>query len=380
MIRRWTSLTAFLSVLCNVGIRAQAPDNMIYNPSFEEHRRCPEKIDALGVMTSVDAWWQPTKGSSDYFNACGSRDCNVPRNKMGNQEAHNGVAYCGIYCSQENYREYLQTELKEPLQAGQRYRISFWVSLADKSPHAVASIGALFTEHMIADTSSWDILMERETTDYEQQQSMSIASYLHPQVANNHDSVLLDSKTWHEISGEFVARGGERFLTIGNFADFNHSNVTPTNNSNAILQGAYYYIDDISVTPVDSAITERKQIPPAIPAVGEVTTIHGIYFATGKSEILPQSYNALQRLLQILNANPDMRIELRGHTDNQGTADFNMRLSQARADAVAQYLIECGINAKRISTQGFGKTMPIDTNDTPQGRSNNRRVEYRIME
>lgn len=379
MRRHWTTIVAFLALLHSAAVVAQAPDNMVYNPSFEDYSRCPERIDALGVMTQVDAWWQPTKGSSDYFNACAKRDCAVPRNKMGVQSPHNGLAYCGIYCSQENYREYLQTQLKQPLQAGQRYHVSFWVSLADKSPHAVASIGALLTKEMIADTSSWDILTDRETTDIDDAQQQTIATWLQPQISNNKDSVLSDTKGWHEVCGEFVAQGGEQFLTIGNFAPFNHSTVTSTDNVNAVLQGAYYYIDDVSVTAVEPQSQGVAKQEVAMPKAGEVKTLHGIFFAIGKSDIMPQSYNALQHLLELLRQNPDIRIVLRGHTDNQGTADFNMRLSQARAEAVANYLIERGIDSRRLSSQGFGKTMPIESNDSPEGRSRNRRVEYQIM-
>lgn len=379
MIRRWTTVAALLALLHCGSLYAQALDNMVYNPSFEEYIRCPQKIEAMGVMTDVEAWWQPTKGSSDYFNACGSRDCAVPRNKMGNQIAYNGQAYCGIYCSQASYREYLQTQLKQPLKAGHRYRVSFWVSLADKSPHAIATIGALFTRDMIADTTSWDILMERETPENEGAEHISIATYLQPQVVNNKDSILANSKIWQEVVGEFVAEGGEQFLTIGNFADFNHSTVTSTESTNAVLQGAYYYIDDVCVIPLDQTDTAETPAKRPVPRAGEVKTLYGIYFATGKSDILPQSYNELKRLLETLQENPGMRIELRGHTDNQGTADFNMKLSEARATAVAEYLIGKGIDAQRLTTLGFGKTMPVEGNATPEGRSRNRRVEYRVL-
>lgn len=379
MRRHWTTIVVFLALLHSTAAIAQTPGNMVYNPSFEDYSRCPQKIDALGIMTEVDAWWQPTKGSSDYFNACAKRDCSVPRNKMGVQEPHDGLAYCGIYCSQENYREYIQTQLKQPLQKGQRYRVSFWVSLADKSPHAVASLGALFTEEMIADTASWEILTDRETIDINDAQQQTIATWLQPQVSNSKDSVLADSKGWHEICGEFVAQGGERYLTIGNFAPFNHSAVTSTDHVNAVLQGAYYYIDDVCVTAAvpSTQVIAEQDLP--MPKAGEVKTLNDIFFATGKSDILPQSYNALQQLLELLRQHPGIRIELRGHTDNQGTADFNMKLSLARAEAVANYLIARGIDARRLSTQGFGKTMPIADNDTPEGRSKNRRVEYQVI-
>ena len=379
MIQRWITIGSLL-ILLHCGIaRAQTPDNMVYNPSFEEYIRCPQKIEALGIMTEVEAWWQPTKGSSDYFNACGSRDCAVPRNKMGYQTAHNGQAYCGIYCSQASYREYLQTELKQPLKAGSRYRVSFWVSLADKAPHAVATLGAFFSREMISDTTSWDILMERETPDSKENENIIIATYLQPQVVNHKDSILTNSKEWHEIVGEFVAEGGERFLTIGNFADFNHSKVTDINNTTSVLQGAYYYIDDVCVTSLDNPDSATETVKVPAPKEGEVKTLHGIYFATGKSDILPQSYNALKHLLETLQENPEMRIELRGHTDDQGTASFNMKLSEARAAAVAIYLIGKGIDEKRLTTLGFGKTMPVESNATPEGRSRNRRVEYRVL-
>lgn len=377
MIRRWTTLAALLVLFKGGSLKAQAPDNMVYNPSFEEYSRCPQRIDALGVMTSVDAWWQPTAGSSDYFNACGGRECQVPRNKMGFQEARTGVAYCGIYCSQEHYREYLQTELRQPLQPGRRYRVSFWVSLAEKSPFAVATLGAFLTAERISDTT-WDLLVRREVTDYEEQEgAFSIATYYIPQVVRDVDSVVAESKDWIEVTGEFVAEGGERFLTIGNFASFNRSNVNRVESGNAILPGAYYYIDDVSVVPVDGELTAEQYAKR--PEKEEIVPMWDVFFATGESEVLPQSYNELRRLQDFLEENPKVTIELRGHTDNQGTVEFNRRLSEARAKAVMDYLVARGINAKRLRYRGFGKSMPVDTNDTPEGRRRNRRVEYRVL-
>lgn len=95
--------------------------------------------------------------------------------------------------------------------------------------------------------------------------------------------------------------------------------------------------------------------------------------------LLPQSYNDLHTLIDLLNSHPNMKIELRGHTDNQGTVERNRILSDARAKAVADYLIEHGIDRARLRWKGFGKSLPTDTNATPEGRQNNRRVEYRIL-
>ena len=175
----WKTLALFFSLSASSLSIAQRVDNMVFNPSFEEYTLCPERIDAKGVMNGVDAWWQPTAGSSDYFNVCSGRDCAVPRNKMGVQTARTGVAYCGIYCSQASYREYLQTQLKSPLLPGHRYRVSFYVSLAEKSPHAIATIGAMLTSQRLSD-STWDVLMHRESVDYGDNQSQLISVYYKP--------------------------------------------------------------------------------------------------------------------------------------------------------------------------------------------------------
>lgn len=373
----WKTLALFFSLSASSLSIAQRVDNMVFNPSFEEYTLCPERIDAKGVMNGVDAWWQPTAGSSDYFNVCSGRDCAVPRNKMGVQTARTGVAYCGIYCSQASYREYLQTQLKSPLLPGHRYRVSFYVSLAEKSPHAIATIGAMLTSQRLAD-STWDVLMQRESVDYGDNQSQLISVYYKPQVVNDKDRVLDDMKSWTLVSGDFVADGGELFLTIGNFNSFNNSTVVETNTANAVLQGAYYYIDDVSVVPTEPVALIGPGDTIAMEA-GDVVSMWDVFFATGESDVLPQSYVELHRLIDLLQAHPTMRIELRGHTDNSGTREFNQRLSEARAQAVVEYLVAHGVERSRLSASGYGESMPIDSNDTPEGRSRNRRVEYLIV-
>ena len=377
MKKHWLTPLVLIAMLQATQLHGQAPDNMVFNPSFEEHRDCPVKLDALGVMREADAWWQPTRGSSDYFHACGSRDCQVPRNKMGQQEAHSGEAYCGIYCSQENYREYLQTELREPLVAGKRYRVCFWVSLADKSPQAVATLGALLTHTRIED-STWGILMDREARDYGDGMAQYIATYYEPQVMNPRENLLDNSKEWVEVGGEFVAQGGERFLTIGNFLPFNQSGVAAMERAHAPLPGAYYYIDDVSLRCLDT-LPSASVVRTVAPREGTIVRLENLYFATGESEVLQQSYSELMRLKEMLEAYPEMRIELCGHTDGQGTVNYNQRLSEARAKAVADYLVRRGIDRRRLEWKGYGKSQPVASNDSAEGRRQNRRVEYRVL-
>ena len=104
-----------------------------------------------------------------------------------------------------------------------------------------------------------------------------------------------------------------------------------------------------------------------------------IQFASGKSRILPVSYPILDSVAQVMSDYPDIDVQVEGHTDSDGSESFNQRLSQSRADAVREYLTDKGIAADRLQSIGYGETQPIDTNRTNAGKSNNRRVEFRIV-
>ena len=107
--------------------------------------------------------------------------------------------------------------------------------------------------------------------------------------------------------------------------------------------------------------------------------LHNLFFATNQTTILPESETALQDLYDMLNENPDIRIRITGHTDNVGSEKANQKLSEGRAKSVRNDLIKRGIDGKRIEAEGKGESQPIDTNDTEEGRQNNRRVEFMIL-
>ena len=112
---------------------------------------------------------------------------------------------------------------------------------------------------------------------------------------------------------------------------------------------------------------------------GEVFVVRNLFFATNKTRILPTSEEALNDLYMYLARNPQVRIKIIGHTDNVGKDAANQKLSEGRAEAVMKDLIERGLTADRLQAEGRGETQPIDTNDTPEGRQNNRRVEIEIL-
>jgi len=105
------------------------------------------------------------------------------------------------------------------------------------------------------------------------------------------------------------------------------------------------------------------------------SVLEGVSFETGRIALTAQARGALDRVAVSLKANPGLRVEVAGYTDSRGAVSTNLRLSQARADAVRGYLIERGVAPEQVSARGYGAEDPIDTNATAVGRSRNRRVE-----
>lgn len=151
-----------------------------------------------------------------------------------------------------------------------------------------------------------------------------------------------------------------------------------------MLAGDYMvYVNSVGFLPLDTMIqfeqdTLQLQLTPI--KEGIKVKINHLYFATNKTIILPESESAMNDLANFLKDNPSVSIRIIGHTDNVGSDAANMRLSMGRSDAVRKDLIMRGIDASRLEATGKGETMPIATNDTEEGRAQNRRVEFEITD
>lgn len=110
-----------------------------------------------------------------------------------------------------------------------------------------------------------------------------------------------------------------------------------------------------------------------------VYRLHHVHFDFGKATLRPSSYKALDNLAELLRLKPTMVIEVAGHTDNVGSYEANVRLSQQRAEAVKSYLVKRGIAPERIIAKGYGPDHPIAPNDSEENRQKNRRVEIKII-
>ncbi len=147
-------------------------------------------------------------------------------------------------------------------------------------------------------------------------------------------------------------------------------------------------------TPVVAAPVHKAPAPAPVPVLAKkcpemvkgatVSTegcwvIKNLNFRTNSAAIEPKGVHALQEAIDLLKKNPNLHVEIQGHTDNVGKAPYNKKLSLARANSVMTHLVKHGIQKKRLSAAGHGLERPVDSNDTETGRAANRRVEMHIV-
>ncbi len=148
----------------------------------------------------------------------------------------------------------------------------------------------------------------------------------------------------------------------------------------AVKKDGYLFHSENFDIPASAAFQEvTKDVALKSLAVGNKIVLNNIFFDFDKSTLRPESTNELERLVKLLNDNGTLKIEISGHTDSKGAAEYNKTLSQSRAKAVVDYLVKAGIKADRLTFMGYGKEQPIATNDTDEGRQQNRRTEFKVM-
>jgi len=183
---------------------------------------------------------------------------------------------------------------------------------------------------------------------------------------------LIDLKTGNTVTQSFSNKGNGEFLVC-----------LPTNHDYALnvsKKGYLFYSENFNLTGKHSvAEPVHKDIPLKPIKVGESVVLKNIFFETDKFDLKGKSRIELDKLFELLKKNPQVSIEISGHTDNVGSKEYNMELSKNRAKAVYDYLVSKGIDPLRLSYNGYGETMPVDSNDTDSGRQNNRRTEFKVV-
>lgn len=176
---------------------------------------------------------------------------------------------------------------------------------------------------------------------------------------------------------------GTYSFTIEDFDNFTSSATAEGYHPNSVQTASI--TDDMIINQTLNVLCLQKIPPPKPPKVDTVIVMDNIYFAFNKSDILPESYAAIdEQIVELMNKYPTMVIEIGGHTDSQGSDEYNLTLSKARAESVKKYLVSKGIDANRMEAVGYGETMPIapntiDGKDNPEGRKKNRRTEFKVL-
>ncbi len=148
----------------------------------------------------------------------------------------------------------------------------------------------------------------------------------------------------------------------------------------AVGLGFFEVNKNIDLTDIDEYTEIEEDAMRLAPIeVGQVVRLNNIFFETAKATLKPESFPELDRTIDFLNNNPTMEVEIAGHTDSDGSEVLNQKLSQARAQSVANYLIEHGIKSERLIVHGYGESRPIAFNTTPEGKAQNRRVEFKVL-
>jgi outer membrane protein OmpA-like peptidoglycan-associated protein len=142
--------------------------------------------------------------------------------------------------------------------------------------------------------------------------------------------------------------------------------------------GYYATSENLDLTALKNYEEIKKDLYITPIEVGQTIRLNNIFFDFNKAELKQESYQELARVIQLLNENKSLQIEVSGHTDNVGDDAYNVRLSQQRSDAVANYLKENGFS-DRVKSKGYGKSKPIVSNDNDKNRAINRRVEFTIL-
>lgn len=233
----------FVTIIKPEPVYVETGTELVVNGDFEDFNICPSGFTERPIKKLIPSWDVPSKGTPDYYNACSKGDAGVPSNFAGRIFAKSGYGYAGLILresfTKENkitgtkpldYREYITTELKQPLEKGKTYRIRFWVCNSSKSRYAVDAVGAMLSTEKI------------------RQNDNNVLDYT-PTIKNTRGNFLINQTFWVAIEGVYEAKGGEKYLTLGNF-NYNYSTLYTLQNVDSKFNYAYYYIDDVSVIEV----------------------------------------------------------------------------------------------------------------------------------
>ncbi|MEQ8910573.1 MAG: OmpA family protein [Vicingaceae bacterium] len=318
--------------------------NLVPNPGFEDYYACP---DGIKQLEKAKYWQSANAGSPEFYHGCGYTAEIDPYKGKG----MGGAIFLDALRSGV---EYLQTELLDTLQKGKNYCFSMQLLASAKNAKLIDRVGANFTKVPLR-TPNWEPFI------------------LHPKVFS--EKVVGQTNEWEELTAEFIAKGGERYLTIGNF--FESWYLNEERNPEGTSKYCYYFVDEVKVWPkVGSCETEIDFAQREAPPEKMGPTNHVVYFEKDKSILsLDEQYRLLRFLKGIAVFNPK-QLRVQGHTDADASIEYNVELSKRRAETVNQFIKKHSELSTYVLWEGESK--PLNANLNKAEKAKNRRVEIKV--
>jgi len=376
--------------ISSAGVNAQSGENLLSNGGFES---TDGKVKKLGGIESANGWTSPTGVRADLFTPSKVAEINTPENAFGKEAAKEGSNYAGIVAysfGDKMPRSYLMTRFDAPLKKGMKYCVEFHVSLAEASKYASNNIGANISKKPFATDTKTAIIDKSHILHY------------------NSSRVFNATYNWEKVCGVYVAEGGEKYITIGNFTMNDkmkyENNKKPKDMKVAQIIAAYYYIDDISVRLIkeneecDCLLSESADeytttiFQKSIALNDKMTSkekveAQQVFFAFGKTALTPIAEESLELILAEMKANPSMKLEIKGFCNPEENKVAEEKpiysdMDSRRVSMVLNYLVDNGIAESRLiaSPQGdatpSAEIMPDDDDDLKMAKS--RRIEFKV--
>ncbi len=373
--------------------------NLVPNPSFEDVNICSEYNEPC----CPESWRSTTLKAFYYID-----DSKNERSRNATFDGHRQISLCMYNAKRAFDRSFTQTPLLCTLEKGKRYAFSVYYKVPEKM---IGSFGVHFS----------DTLNVQKNNKHLEGIKASLI------FTNKFETTPLD---WILVQDTFLAKGNEKVLILGNFETDEQTKVVnpfkrkKNKRYDYRENRVYYRFDKISLIPLDDQpvcdiqqrkkefyednvrhafpVKKKKEIKPETLeqtkepivkkeapkeyliieedsiVISETFELPNILFNTNSDQLLPIAYPSLKKLANYLLFNRKYQVSITGHTDNVGSDYANQSLSERRAKAVHNYLIQQGVTKQRITFFGKGESEPIDNNSNEQGRANNRRVEFEL--
>lgn len=191
---------------------------------------------------------------------------------------------------------------------------------------------------------------------------------------------IVDPKTSTTVATKTTDMSGRYYFTLEEFQELNASA-----SFGGFTEGGLEIKLPSDDEMINLTLPELCLVPVALPPVDVPVVLNNVYYEFDKWNLNSSSYPELDKLVTLLEENPNARIEVSAHTDSKGSDEYNDRLSQRRAESVVNYLISKGIDKSRLEVKGYGETVPVapntneDGSDNPEGREKNRRTEFKVL-